>query len=195
MIVLGITGPTGAGKSTVSKLLEKNGIKVIDTDLLARKIVEPGKAALIEIIERFGKGVILANGELDRRALAKTVFSDPCALIDLNKITHKYIAEETEGQIAEYSGDIIGIDGAALIESGINKRCHKVLSVMADPETRKKRIMERDLLTEEEAERRIAAQKNNEFYIENSDYLVYNNDIESLIQEINKIINELRSMI
>ncbi len=195
MIVLGITGPTGAGKSTASKLLEAEGIKVIDTDILARLVVEPDKPALSEIAERFGKEILLESGELDRRSLAKIVFSDPAALADLNKITHKYISAETEAIISQYSGDIIGIDGAALIESGINKRCNKVLSVIADPEVRKKRIMERDLLSEAEAERRITAQKNNEFYIENSDYLVYNNDMESLTQEINKIVNELRSMI
>lgn len=195
MIVLGITGPTGAGKSTVSGILEGCGIKVIDTDLLARRIVESGRPALAEIAERFGDGIICQNGELNRRALAEIVFSDPEALHALNKITHKYIAEETEKEIAEYGGEIIGIDGAALIESGINKRCDKVLSVIADPEIRKKRIMARDSLTSEDAEHRISAQKNDGFYIENSDFSVYNNNEEGLTDKIEKIVNELRSMV
>lgn len=195
MIVLGITGPTGAGKTTVSLLLEGQGIKVIDTDILARKIVEPGKPALSEICEHFGESVIDADGKLKRADLAKIVFSDPDELLVLNKITHKYIAREVEEEIKSYSGDIIGIDGAALIESGIAKRCDKVMCVVADDEVRKKRIMERDRLTPGQAEARMAAQKNTAFYIENSDFVVYNNDRESLISELSDIIKRLRSMI
>ena len=195
MIVLGITGPTGAGKTTVSLLLEGQGIKVIDTDILARKIVEPGKPALSEIREHFGESVFDADGKLKRADLAKIVFSDPDELLVLNEITHKYIAREVEEEIKSYSGDIIGIDGAALIESGINERCDKVMCVVADDEVRKKRIMERDRLTPDQAEARMAAQKNNAFYIENSDFVVYNNDRESLISELSDIIKSLRSMI
>lgn len=195
MFVLGITGPTGAGKTTVSHMIEARGIKVIDTDILARVIVEPGKPALAEIAARFGEEMILPSGELNRRALAGIVFSDAAALADLNKITHRYIAEECEKIIAAYDGDIIGIDGAVLIGSGIDKRCDRILSVLADREIRKQRIICRDCLSEAEAEKRIAAQKNNAFYIENSDYLVYNNSKESLETEVDKIIHKLRSMI
>ncbi len=195
MLVLGITGPTGAGKTTASALLEAEGVRVIDTDILARKVVEVGKPALAEIKKQFGMGVITGDGELNRRALADIVFSDSEALLDLNKIMHKYIAEEAEKEIDEYAGDIIGIDGAALIESGINKRCDRVLAVLASPEVRKARIIARDGLTDADAECRIGAQKNDEFYIENSDYVVYNNDRESMAEEMKKLVNDLRSMI
>ena len=195
MIILGITGPTGAGKTTVSKLFEKSGIKVIDTDIVAREIVEPGKPALTELCEYFGDEILLENGELNRRELARRAFSNPDSHMMLNKITHHYITIEVDNTIKNYDGDIIGIDGAVLIESGIAEKCDKVLSVLADKEIRIDRITKRDSISVEDAELRISSQKNNEFYIENSDYLVYNNGSEDLEKEILKIVNELRSMV
>ena len=195
MIILGITGPTGAGKTTVSKLFEEKGIKVIDTDIVAREIVEPGKPALKELTEYFWNGILLKNGELNRHELARKAFSNPDSHMMLNKITHHYITIEVEKTIEIYDGDIIGIDGAVLIESGISKKCDKVLSVLADKDIRIDRIIKRDSISVEDAELRISSQKNNEFYIENSDYLVYNNGKEDLEKDILKIINELRSMV
>lgn len=195
MIILGITGPTGAGKTTVSKLIEKMGIKVIDTDITAREIVEPGKPALSRLVEAFGEGILNPDGTLARRTLARIAFSDPESLSTLNKITHFYIGEEVNKTIESYPGDIIGIDGAALIESGIGKICTKILSVLADTEIRKKRIMERDSLSPSDADLRISSQKNNKFYIENSDYIVYNNDRGEIEKEISRIISELRSLV
>lgn len=194
MIILGITGPTGAGKTTVSRIFSDNGIKVIDTDITAREITAPGKPALSELAECFGEK-ILTNGALNRAALAKIAFSDKDALLKLNKITHKYITEEVLAEINSYEGDIIGIDGAVLIESGISKLCTRVLCVLADEEIRKKRIMKRDSISASDADLRISSQKNNSFYIENSDYIVYNNDRDDLQKQAEKVINELRSMV
>lgn len=194
MIILGITGPTGAGKSTVSKIFEEHGIKVIDTDITARQITEPGEPALAELREHFGEAII-SNGRLNRAALAKIAFSDEAELLKLNEITHKYITRAVFEEIAQYTGEIIGIDGAALFESGISERCTRVLAVLADVEIRKRRIMKRDGISEENALLRISSQKNNSFYIEKSDYIVYNNDKETAAAQILNIINELRSMI
>ena len=195
MIILGITGPTGAGKTTVSKILEENGIKIIDTDIVAREIVEPGKPALKELTAYFTENILLPDGQLNRRELARAAFSDPISHSMLNKITHHYISIEVDKTIENYKGDIIGIDGALLIESKISKKCTRVLSVLADKEIRIKRIIKRDSISPEDAELRISSQKNNSFYIENSDYIVYNNGNEDLNTEISKIIDELRSII
>ena len=94
MIILGITGPTGAGKSTVSKIFKKYGVEIIDTDILARKIVEPKKPALKELAEAFGKNILNDDGTLKRSELARLAFSDPARLKILNSITHRYIKEE-----------------------------------------------------------------------------------------------------
>lgn len=192
MIILGITGPTGAGKTTASKIFEQNGIKVIDTDILARKIVMPNKPALKELSGYFGETILLPNGELNRRKLANIAFSNEIFHSALNKITHRYISMEIEKIIADCKEDIIGIDGAVLIESGISKKCTYILSVLADEDIRIKRIMKRDSISAEEARLRISSQKNNNFYIENSDYIVYNNGKEDLTKEISEIINKLK---
>jgi len=196
MIRLGITGGSGCGKTTVSDIIRNNGIDVIDADIAARLIVEPGKPALNEIKKYFGQEYITENGMLDRKKMGALVFSVPEKRLLLNKITHKYISEYIEEYINNYSGDIIGIDGAVLIESGIGVRCDYILSVLAKKEERIKRITARDGISCEEAKKRIESQNNDEFYIENSDYVVYNNsDRGKLVNQIKKIIDDIRSMI
>jgi dephospho-CoA kinase len=195
MIRLGITGGSGCGKTTVSDIIRNNGIDVIDADIAARLIVEPGKPALNEIKKYFGQEYITENGMLDRKKMGALVFSVPEKRLLLNKITHKYISEYIEEYINNYSGDIIGIDGAVLIESGIGVRCDYILSVLAKKEERIKRITARDGISCEEAKKRIESQKNDEFYIENSDYIVYNNSERGkLVNQIKKIIDDIRSM-
>lgn len=194
MIILGITGPTGAGKTTVSKLFREKGIKVVDGDILARKIVEPDKPALKELKDAFGEDIKNTDGTLNRKKTAELVFSDPEKLSVLNQITHRYITEEFFKIASAYDGDIIGFDGAAILDSDVKDICDKILSVVADEEIRLKRIILRDNLTLDEARLRISGQKNNQFYIENSDFLVYNNG-EDIEEDVNSIIEKLRSMI
>ena len=193
MIKLGITGGSGSGKTTVSDIFRKEGIDVIDTDIVARIIVEPGKPALDEIKDYFGQEYITPAGTLDRKKMAALVFSNPDKRLRLNEITHKYISQYVDEYIHNYTGDIIGIDGAVLIESGIGEGCDYILSVIADKEERIKRIIMRDSISEETAKKRIEAQKNDDFYIENSDYIVYNNSKDELINQVCKIIKDIRS--
>lgn len=192
MIILGITGPTGAGKSTLSKILQKLGADIIDTDILARKVVEPGKPALKELTKAFGENILNRDGTLKRAELARLAFPHPEKLKILNSITHRYIKEETDKRIGESKSDIIGIDGAVIIGSEIADMCDYIISVIADEDVRKKRIMARDSITEEAAQERIGAQKNNAFYLENSDYIVYNNNRDNLEEQIKKIIKDIK---
>lgn len=193
MIVLAITGGSGCGKTTVSDIFRSEGIDVIDTDKVARLIVEPGKPALREICEQFGSEYINPDdGTLIRSKLAETVFSDQKKLKILNRITHKYIAEYVDEYIMNYSKDILGIDGAVIIESGISY--DYLLSVIADEEERIKRIVKRDNISHINATNRIKSQKDDMFYIEKSDYIVYNNtNSEDLSSQVKKIIKDLRS--
>lgn len=194
MIILGITGGSGCGKTTVSKILSENGVDVVDCDLVTRKIVEPNEPALREIEDTFGNEYLNSDKTLNRKKLAGLVFNSPESLLKLNKIMHKYVEEYINLYIQNSTYDIVGIDAAALIESGINKKCDYLLCVLANKDLRLQRIINRDNLSQDEALSRINAQKNDEFYIEKSDYIVYNNgNIDEINEQIIKILNEIRS--
>lgn len=196
MIIIGITGGSGCGKTTVSNILSNNGVDVVDCDLVARKIVEPNEPALNEIKTYFGSEYIKKDGTLDRKKLASLVFSDSEKLLKLNEITHKYVEEYIDLYIKNSKSKIVGLDAAALIESGIYKKCDYLICVLADKKIRTQRIIKRDMLSEEEATSRINAQKNDTFYIEKSDYIVYNNDnIDSVNNKVIEILDEIRSKI
>lgn len=191
MIILGITGPTGAGKSTASKIFEKHDVEIIDTDVLARKIVEPDMPALKELADAFGKDILNDDGTLKRQELARLAFSDPAKLRILDSITHRYIKEEINIIIEKSKSDTVGIDGAVLFESGVSDMCDYIISVIADEDIRIKRIMSRDAISEDAARTRVGAQKNNAFYLENSDYIVYNNGREDLEEQIKTILKNI----
>ncbi len=192
MKILGITGGSGTGKTTVSKLFSQRGFYVIDADVEAREVVKKGGGALAEIEERFGKVVINADGTLNRGALADIVFKNADKLTLLNAVTHKYITERIDNLLAECTAEWAVIDAAALVESGLDKKCDKVIAVTADFEVRKARIIVRDSLSEERAEERIRAQKSMDFYISAADFVIENNgDEEALRKSVDRIIGNL----
>lgn len=182
MKIIGITGGSGAGKTTITEIFKRFGAEVLDADVVARQVVEPKKPALLEIQKEWDS--VVANGVLNRKALAKIVFNDEVELHKLNSITHKYIIDEINERIKKSKAEIFVIDAIALFESGLFKMCDITVCVIADKETRIKRIMERDSLTRLEAEERINAQKDDSFYIENTDYTIYNNGAENDVEEL-----------
>lgn len=183
--LIGITGGSGCGKSHLSGRLRERGIPVIDCDLVSREIMAKDTPCAKEVCQYFGEE-ILENGEINRRALGKIVFTDPDKLKKLNEITHKYILESIYNKMEKEESDVVLADGATLIESGI--MCDMMVGIVADKETRKKRIMERDGLSEEDAELRINAQKDDSFYRENCDFVIDNSlgniDIDEFIKKI-----------
>ena len=191
-LIIGITGGTGSGKSTVSSYLKEKGAEIIDADIVAREIVMPGKKALSEIIEAFGKSVILPDGCLDRKKLGAIVFSDSEKLNILNDITHKYIIEEIEARISKKQNGLIVIDAALLFQTKLFELCDKTISVLADENVRKIRIMNRDGLSEESAKNRISSQPDDCFYQGKSDYIMFNNgEVDSIKIETDRILKEL----
>lgn len=192
--IIGLTGPSGAGKSTVSAMFSKRGAYVIDADCVARRVVEKGMPALSEITQAFGTGVLLQNGELNRKTLAKIVFSSPADLHKLNEITHKYIIAEIKREIEENSHAVFIIDAVALFESGLSAMCDRTVSVTAEKNVRIARIMARDGLTMEEATARIEAQQPDDFYISRSDFHVENNqEPDALLARVNQILKDVSS--
>lgn len=190
--ILGLTGPSGAGKGTVGAAFFSRGARVIDCDKVARQVVEKGKPALAEIIDTFGTSVLNEDGTLCRPKLAEIVFHDKDALHKLNRITHKYISKEIEIEIATCQESVVVIDAPTLFESGINAICHKIICVLAEKETRIKRIMVRDGLSREKAEERIFAQPDDDFYRSQSDFVVENNeDTDKLDTAVSTILHEV----
>lgn len=178
MIVIGLTGGSGSGKSTVSNVARQQGFYVIDADQVAREIVAKGQKALTEIVNAYGQEILKENGELDRKKLGDIVFTDKKKLTLLNQITHKYILQiikkriETQQKQNKYKGVII--DAAILIESTLYDVCNVVWVVIADRNSRIKRIMRRDLLTHEQAEKRIDAQMSEEVMKKYADVIIDN---------------------
>jgi len=170
-ILFGITGASGAGKSYVSDIFRQNGFYIIDADKTGHNIIKKGRRAYYDIISEFGDIILMSDGEIDRRKLGSIVFSDKKRLDVLNKITHPQIRNEIYAEADKH--DICGVDGALLFECGI--KCSPVISVIADKDIRIKRIMKRDGISAEDAENRINSQKNNDFYIANSDFVIINN--------------------
>ncbi len=182
MRVVGITGGSGAGKTTITEVFKSYGAEILDADVVAREVVEPGCPALSEIKKEWNS--VVTGGILDRKALAKIVFNDAAQLHKLNTITHKYIIDEIEKRVKKSTAPIFVIDAIALFESGLADICDTTICVVADKRVRIERIMRRDSLTELEATERINAQKDDSFYIENSDITIYNNDKSENAEEI-----------
>ncbi len=175
MTVYGLTGKTGAGKSTVASFLKGKGFYIIDGDIIARHITDRGKPALRLLSESFGEDIINADGTLNRRLLALRAFSSRENTDKLNSITHPLITEEFRQEIekAEREGYTKAlIDAAALLESECKNLCSKIIVVYAPEEMRLKRILSRDGITEEEARTRMRAQKSDEYYFSHADIIV-----------------------
>lgn len=194
-IVIGMTGPTGSGKSTVGKLLCEKGFKIVDADKVARRVTEKGSPVLSELCSVFGDDILLGSGELDRAVLAKKAFSGKESLEKLNSITHPAIIELIKQEIdaLKASGETkIILDAPQLFEAGAQSLCDFILSVLADKEIRLERIKLRDNITDEQALSRINAQKSDKFFIENSDFVIYNNsDTGTMTPQIDLLLSKI----
>lgn len=193
MLVFGITGGPGSGKSSASERFRENGIYVIDADKTAREVVRQGEPCLEELVKELGSEILNDDGGLNRRKTGDIVFSDKKKLDILNRITHKYIQKALEDQLNKIDTDIAAVDGAVIIGSPVEKMCSFLVSVMADKEIRLARIMKRDNISREAALKRIESQPSDEFYIANSRYLLYNNiSKENLNIEVDKLAKTIK---
>lgn len=172
MLIVGLTGPTGAGKSSLNETAKELGFKVIDCDKVARVAVEKGRAGYLALIKAFGEEILNPDGTVNRKELAKRAFSSTQGTELLNKTLLPHIVELIKG---EMDCDKILLDAPTLFESGVDKMCAVTIAVLADRKIRLERIMERDLIEKEAAILRMNAGKPDEFYLENADYTVYNN--------------------
>jgi len=182
VLVIGLTGGIGTGKSEVGRILTGLGAYVIDTDVLAREVVMPGRPALNEIALAFGEEYLHA-GELDRKRLADLVFKDSLALKKLNAIVHPQVVEETTKRIAESGASVVVVEVPLLIESGMISMVNQVWVVVSEYELRIKRIMARSSLNREEAISRIASQLGQEEYVAHADVIIDNSGTLTELEE------------
>lgn len=190
-MILGITGSSGAGKSTVCEILENQyKSQTISADKIAKQLSKPGTKYFQEIIQKFGENILLENGELDREKLASIIYSDSIKRDELNNITFKYIKNEVKIQISKINNNIIAIDAPLLFEAKMQDLCDKTIAVVSkDRKVQLQRIVKRDNINEEQAIARLNAQHQNEFYIEKCDYTIINNEtLEKQIEELLKKI-------
>lgn len=194
MLRVGLTGGIGSGKSTVSRRLAELGAVVVDADVIAREVVEPGEAALELIRARFGHGVFDAKGALDRPALGRVVFGDPEALTALEGITHPAIWERTAQKFAaaRESGTRVGVhDMPLLVEKRMAGEYHLVVVVDTDEEERVRRLVELRGMPEDEARSRIAAQATDDQRRAVADVLLDNNGPpEDLVVAVDRLWEE-----
>ncbi len=193
VMVVGLTGQTGAGKSTVSRVFAENGFAVIDADRIARKVVEKGSSCLAEITDIFGGGILCSDGTLDRKALGAIVFTDKTKLETLDTIIYPYITGEILRLIGKYSEEgkkLILLDAPTLFESRSDDFCEIIISVLAEPEIRKKRIINRDSITDEQAQNRMNSQLDADFFITHSDYIIENNGSLDTVRGISKEVSD-----
>ena len=174
-IIIGLTGPTGAGKSTAAAAAKDFGLQVIDCDKSARAATEKGTDGLKALVSAFGDKILLPDGSLDRKALAAAAFASPQKTELLNKTILPHIVRLV---LAEAEGKNVLLDAPTLFESGLDSVCTAVIAVSADAEIRKERIIRRDGLSPDAANLRINAGKTDEYYKQKADYFLYNNSDE-----------------
>ncbi|HTF38196.1 MAG TPA: dephospho-CoA kinase, partial [Blastocatellia bacterium] len=162
MLKVGLTGSIAVGKSYVVSVLAELGCLTFDADKVAHSVMEPGRPAYEGIVREFGEGVLAPDGSIDRQKLGAIVFGDEARRIRLNEIVHPRVIEEQNRLLqqaeAKDPDGIAIIDAALMIESGGYKRFDKLIVVYCDRETQLERLMRRNQITREDAERRVAAQ-------------------------------------
>ncbi len=191
MTVIGITGPTGAGKTTALGVLEALGAEVIDADAVYHALLRASVPLRAALTGAFGENILDAAGLVDRKKLADAVYPD--ALDQLSALTHPFVVEEIDRRLerAEAAGKrAAAIDAIALIESGLGEKCGAVVAVLAPLEVRMRRVMERDRISEPYARRRALAQKDDAFFRAHAGY-VLENTAEDTPEEFRRRAREL----
>jgi dephospho-CoA kinase len=175
VLLVGLTGGIGSGKSTVSAALAERGAVVIDADAITRELQAPGQPVLAAMVERFGADILRADGTLDRAAVADRVFSDPEALAELNAIVHPAVGAEIARRLEREAGTdrVVVLDVPLLVESGRSDMAALVV-VDVDPELAVRRLVEQRGFDEADARARISRQASREERLQKADFVIDN---------------------
>jgi len=195
MLVFGLTGNIGTGKSTVARLFAERGVPVIDADQVAREVVAPGTPGLAEVVARF-PAVLTASGELDRKALADRVFADAQERAALNAILHPRIGAEVRARLdrlAARGAPVAIYEAALIVENGLHHGLDGLIVVNAPVEEQIRRLRARDGMTEEEARARIRAQLPAQEKVKAADFVIENTGATELLRaQVARVADTLR---
>jgi dephospho-CoA kinase len=186
--LVGLTGGIASGKSAVAERLAALGVAVVDTDQLAREVVEPGTDGLRAVVERFGQVILDENGQLDRRRLRDQVFSDPEARADLNAILHPRIGELAMQRVAEARSPYAVLVVPLLVEGRMGDTVDRILVVDVPETTQIRRVMERDAISRDQARAILAAQASREERLARADDVVVNDGtLDALYEQVDAL--------
>lgn len=193
MKVLGITGPSGAGKGEISARLTRHyGIPVLDADAIYHALLIPPSPCLDALVAAFGDAILAPDGTLCRKTLSAIVFSDTEKRRLLNSIAHRHVMEEIRRRLralAEEGCPVAAIDAPQLFEAGADADCDYVLAVLASPAVRRARIQSRDGITEAQANARFAAQHGDDFFRTHADAVIENDGTtDALFDALNSVL-------
>ncbi|WP_315497904.1 dephospho-CoA kinase [Corynebacterium durum] len=195
MLLIGLTGGIGSGKSTVAAMLRDQGIRVVDADQIAREVVEPGQPALAELVEVFGQDILNDDGSLNRQELANRAFATEEATNALNTITHPRIEEETQRQFdlaAAEKENFLVYDMPLLVERGLHEEMDMVIVVHTDIEERVRRLVEHRGLDEDDVRRRMSHQVDDVTRLASADVLIDNNgSVDHLRKQVDDFLATL----
>lgn len=197
MKILGITGPSGSGKTTLCTIIKKNyNAEVIDADKVAKELTSNTKSEYFqEMIKLFGKDVLKEDGSLNRKKVAKIIYTTKNKRQELNKLTFRYVVQEINNKIEELkksSADFLAIDVPLLYEAKMENICNYVIAVVAEDKEKIERICKRDGIDKETAKKRLEIQNNNSFFVKKADFVIHNDkSIENLEKSIKEIINNI----
>lgn len=189
MKIIGVTGSSGAGKDTLCEILEnKYNAEIVDADKIAKELSKKGTMYLKSIVDCFGSKIVNRQGELNRKKLASIIFEDEKKREELNKLTFIYVVDEIKRRISKLKKEIIVVNAPLLFESNLNQICDFVIAIIADRDIQIERIMKRDNLTKEAAEKRLNMQNSNEYFEENADYIIHNKEsLKDLEKQLKRI--------
>lgn len=199
MKIIGLTGPSGAGKGTLGACFEACGVPVIDTDRVYHDLLVPPSACLDELVSAFGSHILSSDGTLDRTALAALVFAEGDEASErhaiLNRITHRHVIQKADEMLEQFrraGKSAAVIDAPLLIEAGMDRDCDIVVAVLADRAVRLERLMARDGKGRDVLLARIEAQPSDAFYRAHADLVIENNgDASALLAAADDVLHRI----
>lgn len=192
MIKLGVTGGIGSGKSVVCEVLRIEGIPVYDADREAKKLNDSSPLIRHKLTQAFGPALYANDGKLDRKKLARLLFDNKENLHKVHAIVHPEVARHFARWIERKKAfPVVAMEAAVLFEAGFESLFHKTLSVVAPPEVRIRRVMNRDAVSAEEVQRRINSQMSDEERIKRSDFVLINDNRQSLLRQLSGVLRAL----